>query len=597
MIISTRNRRPGQGKTYVKTQKRVPINFDLSSLSLMCNYIVSNNRNVRRLQYINLRNLIEMLDMDKYVNDDEKYKRVMFIKRGLDARLEKNLQDRTTILKYINGGILDDDIINPSEFKDLSNAEIDWINETVSSAIKYSFIYEQQDYFIDLFTRFKSADYRSIGAISQEIEQAIAMMNTQFRKARVESSTDRTFNLTPETMTSMITDAYQEVTSKYRKLVTGMQGFNQLIGGGFENTRVYLLLGITGVGKSMTLVNIAYQLKKYNKGYKPKDPTKRPCIVYLTQENTVTETIQRLFQICTGEEFSKQSSPEEALRKLRTEGELYLSDESPVDLIIKYKPNKSVDTGYLYTLVEDLEDEGYEVIALLQDHAKRIRSAERNPDVRLELGDVINEMKTFAMIKDIPVISNSHLNRDGARTIDANSGKSKADLTRMLGKSNIGESMLMLDNVDFACIINNEYDSAGQKYMVFKEIKTRIKILRDYICQPFDINNEIKLIEDYYSPVPVFKDSLYEAPVMNTGLPTQGDTNVAANRYVNVLPEEDDDDDQNIYQFSTRYSSITAVDEPKKEDKSEHVLTKPFTIVVPEKQMTKPFTIVVPQSA
>ena len=538
-----------------------------------------------------------MLDMDKYVNDDEKYKRVMFIKRGLDARLEKNLQDRTTILKYINGGILDDDIINPSEFKDLSNAEIDWINETVSSAIKYSFIYEQQDYFIDLFTRFKSADYRSIGAISQEIEQAIAMMNTQFRKARVESSTDRTFNLTPETMTSMITDAYQEVTSKYRKLVTGMQGFNQLIGGGFENTRVYLLLGITGVGKSMTLVNIAYQLKKYNKGYKPKDPTKRPCIVYLTQENTVTETIQRLFQICTGEEFSKQSSPEEALRKLRTEGELYLSDESPVDLIIKYKPNKSVDTGYLYTLVEDLEDEGYEVIALLQDHAKRIRSAERNPDVRLELGDVINEMKTFAMIKDIPVISNSHLNRDGARTIDANSGKSKADLTRMLGKSNIGESMLMLDNVDFACIINNEYDSAGQKYMVFKEIKTRIKILRDYICQPFDINNEIKLIEDYYSPVPVFKDSLYEAPVMNTGLPTQGDTNVAANRYVNVLPEEDDDDDQNIYQFSTRYSSITVVDEPMKEDKDEHVLTKPFTIVVPEKQMTKPFTIVVPQSA
>ena len=561
----------------------------------MCNYIVSNNRNVRRLQYINLRNLIEMLDMDKYVNDDEKYKRVMFIKRGLDARLEKNLQDRTTILKYINGGILDADIVNPAEFKDLSNAEIDWINETVSAAIKYSFIYEQQDYFIDLFTRFKSADYRSIGAISQEIEQAIAMMNTQFRKARVESSTDRTFSLTPEIMTSMITDSFQEVTSKYRKLVTGMQGFNQLIGGGFENTRVYLLLGITGVGKSMTLVNIAYQLKKYNKGYKPKDPTKRPCVVYLTQENTVTETIQRLFQICTGEEFSKQSSPEEALQKLRTEGELYLSDESPVDLIIKYKPNKSVDTGYLYTLVEDLEDEGYEVIALLQDHAKRIRSAERNPDVRLELGDVINEMKTFAMIKDIPVISNSHLNRDGARTIDANSGKSKADLTRMLGKSNIGESMLMLDNVDFACIINNEYDSAGQKYMVFKEIKTRIKILRDYICQPFDINNEIKLIEDYYSPVPVFKDSLYEAPVMNTGIPTQGDTNVSTNRYVNVLPEEEDDDDQNIYQFSTRYSSINIVDEPEKEEKKEHELTKPFTIVVPkEKELTKPFTIVIP---
>ena len=331
----------------------------------------------------------------------------------------------------------------------------------------------------------------------------------------------------------------------------------------------------------MTLINLAYQLKKYNKGYKTKDPTKRPCIVYLTQENTVTETIQRLFQICTGEEFAKQESPEAAINKLRVEGELYLSDESPIDLIIKYKPNKSVDNGYLYTLVEDREDEGYEVITLLQDHAKRIRSTERNPDVRLELGDVINEMKTFAMIKDIPVISNSHLNRDGARTIDANSGKSKADLTRMLGKSNIGESLLMLDNVDFACIINNEYDSAGQKYMVFKEIKTRIKTFRDYICQPFDINNEIKLIEDYYSPVPVFKDSLYEAPVMNTGTPdhNQNVPNMPINnsRYISSLPTDDDDDtDQNIYQFSSRYSSLDT--EP--EQKEEKELVKPFTINV-----------------
>ena len=154
---------------------------------------------------------------------------------------------------------------------------------------------------------------------------------------------------------------------------------------------------------------------------------------------------------------------------MRAEGELFLTDESPIDIIIKFKPNKSEDTSYLYTLVEDLEDEGYEVIALLQDHAKRMRATTRNPDVRLELGDVINEFKTFAMLKDIPVISNSHLNREGARVIDANAGKSKADLTRLLGKSNIGESLLMLDNVDYACIINYEYDNEGHKYMVFKE--------------------------------------------------------------------------------------------------------------------------------
>ena len=509
MIISTRQRARGRGKSYVKNNKKIPLNFDLSSLDLLCNFVLSENRNIRRMQFINLRNLMEMIDMEKYISDQERYKRVLFIKKGLDARLDKNLNDKTMVMKYINGGFLDSDIIDISSFKDMNNSEIDWINETVSSALKYSFIYERSDAMLDLWQRFKSADYNSISGVTAEIEAATAELNTLFRKAKAETVSERAFSLTPETLKAVITDSWQEVTSSYRKLITGMQGFNQLIGGGFENTRVYLLLGLTGVGKSMTLINIAYQLKKYNKGFRPKDPTKRPCIVILTMENTVTETIQRLFQICTGEEFSKQSSPDEAIKKLQVEGELYLTDESPIDLIIKFKPNKSEDTSYLYTLVEDLEDEGYECIALVQDHAKRIRSTERNPDVRLELGDVINELKTFAMLKDIPVITNSHLNRDGARTIDANATKSKADLTRLLGKSNIGESMLMLDNIDYACIINTEYDNENRKYMVFKEVKTRVKTYRDYICQPFDIVNEIKLVEDYYSPIPVFKESLY----------------------------------------------------------------------------------------
>ena len=569
MIISTRHRAKGRGKSYVKNSRKIPLNFDLSSLDLLCNFVLSENRNIRRMQFINLRNLMELIDMEKYISDQERYKRVLFIKKGLEARLERNLNDKMMVMKYINGGFLDNDIIDISNFRDMNNAEIDWINETVSSALKYSFIYERTDTMIDLWQRFKSADYRSVSGIVSEIEGATAELNTLFRKAKAETVSERAFSLSPETMEAVITDSWQEVTSSYRKLVTGMQGFNQLIGGGFENTRVYMLLGLTGVGKSMTLINIAYQLKKYNKGYRTKDPTKRPCIVVLTMENTVTETIQRLFQICTGEDFSKQSSPEEAIQKMRIEGELYLTDESPIDLIIKFKPNKSEDTSYLYTLVEDLEDEGYECIAVVQDHAKRIRSTERNPDIRLELGDVINELKTFAMLKDIPVITNSHLNRDGARTIDANATKSKADLTRLLGKSNIGESMLMLDNIDYACIINTEYDNENHKYMVFKEIKTRVKTFRDYICQPFDIENEIKLVEDYYSPIPVFKDSLYEAPVMNTGVPSVPNVSANNNRYMTNIPVDDDEDD-NIYEFSTRYSSSVVEEKPK--------LIKPFTI-------------------
>lgn len=572
MIITNRPRNPGQGFQIVKNKKaKLPINFDLGSLNLMCTYVLSENRNIKRGQFMNLRNLMSLLDMDKYINDQERYKRVNFIKKALEARLTQGLNDPVAIIKYVNGGLIETDIIDINNFTSMSNSEIDWINETVSNTLSSSFLYENAQEGIDILTRFLAADAKDISSTFLEAEEWIKRMNNEFRRNKVTKASDRIFSLKPENFTDMIRDTYNEVTSSYRRLVTGMQGFNQLIGGGFENTRCYLLLGLTGIGKSLTMLNIAYQLKKYNRGFKPKDPTKIPCICYLTQENTVTETIQRLFTIATGEDM-QEYNVEEVEQMLRTNGELYLTGDNPIDLIIKYQPNRSVDTSYLYTLTEDLEDEGYEVICMIQDHVKRMKSASGNPDLRLELGDVVNEMKTFAIIKDIPLITDSHLNREGAKVIDQQSTRSHMDLTRMLGKSNIGESMLMLDNIDLGIILNKEHDYDGNEYMVFKTIKERVKVYRNYICQPFHPGT-IKMVEDFYSPVPVFKESLKNGE-MNTD---QHNRNVKKNAFNNNIICIDDDE-ENLFEYSKVYSSEDIKNQKEKLEIREEVEEQPNII-------------------
>lgn len=557
MEIVNRPKGTGRGRAYVKSQKKLPINFDLSSLDLMCTYVLSSNRNIKRGHYVNLRNVMEMLDMSKYANDPDKLNRITFIKRGIEGKIVKGLSNPLAIIKYINGGIIDDDIVDLDKFQDLSNNEIEWINETISNTLSSNFIYESAPKLIDLLTAFMTADSRQISDLSQQIQAEVASLNSSFRQCRRDSAMDKVFSLKNDIFTNVIKDTYDEITSKFRYLYTGMQGFNKLIGGGFENTRTYLLLGVTGGGKSLSMLNIAYQIKKYNKNFKPKDPTKIPCVVYLTMENSVTETIQRLFEICVGDDM-RNYSPEEIEYKLRTDGELYLTDESPIDIIIKYRPNRSEDTSYLYTLTEDLEDEGYEVICMIQDHIKRLRSVESCPDTRIELGNIANELKTFAIIKDIPVITDSHLNRDGARIIDNTSGRSKADLTRMLGKANIGESLLMLDNVDLGIILNQEFDHEGNKYMVFKNIKTRIRTFLDYVCLPCDKNNPIKLLEDLYLPAPLYRDSL-----MAMGAPLINNTNVQNSGYTNIK-QIDDDDEYNAFEYSyAKYSSdITNIAPP-----------------------------------
>lgn len=558
--IERRQRYSGQGRTYVKSQAKVPIKFDLQSLDLMCSFVLSENRNVKRIQYINLRNLIAMLDLEMYINDQEAYKRIMFIRKGLEARLIKDLTNPVTIIKYINGGIMDDDIIDINTFVSLSNAEIEWLNETISNALNYSFIWMDADRAIELFTKFKAADYRSVSGIVDEIEAFVANLNTKFRKAKVAKATDQVFSLRDESFRNIVSEICTELNNQYRKLQTGMQGLNKLIGGGFENTRAYLFIGMTGIGKSMTLLDIAYQIKKYNKGYMPKDPTKTPCVVILSMENSVTETFQRLFQMAVGGDVNLQNyTPDEIMYMLKTTGELFLTDDSPIDIIIKFKPNRSEDTSYLYTLTEDLEDEGYEVICMIQDHVKRMKATTGQTDVRLELGDVVNEMKTFAMIKDIPLITVSHVNRDGVRVIDSSSTGNKVDLTRMLGAAFIGESMLMLDNIDFGCILNVEYDEEGHKYAVFKGVKFRIQHEEDYICQPYEYDNDMKLQEDLYSD-PVYRTTLSPVPVYQNNPQQLSHSKIKLNGYSSAIqnePEKKEAKANDIFEAIENHSKIT----------------------------------------
>lgn len=533
MNITRRNRYGNRGHSVVKTDKRIPINYDIKVLDLMCAYTASENAHIKKSGIINLRNLVNLLDLDLYINDPEKMKRLNFIKKGLEGRLSAGLKNATAIVQYANGSIIDGSVYDPSML--LSSEELEWLDQNVTESLKYIYIYDDVDAMYDLLGKFKNGDFKDRAAIVAQIEEEMQKMMTAFRRAKVESSSQAMFSLRGDRFDSVISDIYERAINPSRKLFTGMQGMNMMTNGGFEARRVYGFFGITGVGKSFTLLNIAYQIKKYNKYYKTKDPTKTPVIVILTMENDVDETIKRLYSVATGagpEEF-KSIPLDEVKRRLVEDGELYLTDDSPIDIVVKYMPSGTVDTSYMYTLVEELEDDGYEVVAFIQDHLKKIRSANyKNVDLRIELGEVINEFKAFAIIKDIPVITCSHLNRDACSKLEAASQSSKADLTRMLGKANIGESMLILDNIDFAFLINTEFDTAGNKYLCVADVKHRDYVPLEYMAQPL---HGIKLEEDFYSDAPVFRETLKSTQEVRT---------VATSQYSNigVLYEDDDDD-------------------------------------------------------
>jgi replicative DNA helicase len=516
-LIGVDRRQKYSNHSFIKNKDlKINITFDITELDLICSYILSENRAIRRGNIINLRNLIAIMDLNNYGNDQERLSRISFINKGIEARLDYNLVSTDMIYSHISGGL---GSYTENHHRQLNSSEVDWVNKTVSETLKYSVIYNDIDVGLSLLTRFKSTDYINRGTIVQEIEEWVNSLQVKFRKARADSASDITFSLSGENYIQAMLETYRQLSSPSNRLVFGSQALNALTGGGVEATRVYTLLGLPGEGKSSTLIDMAIQIKRYNKNYVCSDPTKRPCVVLLVMENSIKETVQRIFSMCVGEDMLNFSE-EEIMDILKTKGNLTLSTNDPIDLIVKFKPNLSEDTSYLYTLCEDLEDEGYEVICLIQDYLKRIRSVDGmfGGDLRQQLGAVINEFKVFATLKNIPVITASQLNRAATSSIDEARIKNKADLVRLIGRSNVGESNLILENSDWIALIAPEYDREGNRYLGMQRVKSRYYIPGDFFCAyiPY-IKNTIKFIEDFYSPVPVHKISMRDEVVLNNG--------------------------------------------------------------------------------
>jgi replicative DNA helicase len=526
---------------------KIDIKFDITELDLICSYILSENNSIHRGNIINLRNLFNIVDLNQYSNDQERLKRIDFIKKGIEARLDYNLTNTDMIFNHIFNGIGNGEVNN---FRQLNKSEVEWVNSTVSEIIHYHTIYNDIDNGLALLTEFKSTDYINRKDVVSRIEKWISDMQVKFRRSRADNNEDLTFSLDGENLVQSMLETYKQLTSPSNKLIFGTQALNILTGGGVEAARVYTLLGLPGEGKSSTLIDMAIEIKRYNKNYICQDATKKPCVVLLVMENSIKETIQRIFSMCVGEDMINYNE-DEIINILKTKGNLSLSGDDPIDLIVKFRPNLSEDTSYLYTLCEDLEDEGYEVICLIQDYIKRIRSTDGsfNGDLRLQLGAVINEFKTFATLKNIPVITASQLNRTATSAIDEARIKNKADLVRLIGRSNVGESNLIIENSDWVALIAPEYDKDGKKYLGIQRVKSRYFIPGDAYCAyiPY-IPNTIKFIEDINRD-PEYKLTMKDEVKLNTGLNTsaQGVANEIVNiNDTNLLPSEN-----NIFENAT----------------------------------------------
>lgn len=548
---------------YIKMLKRsdkLQVHTDLDTLDLYCEYLLNyDNKTINFSNLSNMKDYFGRISEDSFKQNEAKMARYLFITYFLQARLEKGIVSPKICMQYVYdrvskkyAAIIKRDIVESIEHNRMGKKDVEFMNNMIFSQLNMIFMHEYKDSIMKLLGDLNNNEF---GKDFSDCDNAIRLFQgllNNLTKAQRKSRQENRFNLTDEEhFNAMMLEAAERALSSSHFLQTGWQGMNKMLNGGFEDARVYNFIGATGGFKSGLLLNLMKQLKLYNKGRAHKDPTKRPTILFLSQENNIWETFLRIYGIFGGTDIKKRTV-KEILDIMKKGGFSCVQDDMDIDIEFRYYGNMDIGVNDIKGIVEELENSGKEVIIIIQDYIERLRPPIMGTEKRNALADVSNQMHDLAIELDIPIITASQFNREGVAIIEEAREKGNVDIGKKVGTGNISESFGMLKNFDMNIAIVIEYDSQEERfYLSFRRLKFRgdDSDSIDYFLQPFCGKNSKIQLQDDISTGPVYRLSLLDE--IGAQIKEDADSiQEITRREVNFLaPISDDPDDQRSAEF------------------------------------------------
>ena len=489
-----------------KTVNRPKIEIGLNSelVDLMIEFSLSESPLVNLKSITNLKRLIDRISFDDDVYDNRlKFEllKVILINEVENHNFNYPLLKLECIKQFPEESEYIENVRDDAceEGRKINENDIEYINEYVEEKLTYFYLYENRDKLKNALDALDNSD--DIEEVNNSFETIVNKLYKDIQNSKAvkqDSASDFCLggpagSFKNKNLIGMTKKTIEDLNKPSNHIKTGIKALNDMLDGGFESGRCYLIYAPPKSWKSGLLMNIGIWACKYNT-FEPKDPTKVPCVLYVTMENTSKETLKRLFVHCHGDDI-KNYSFEDATNIIND----YILGDRNISFEIKYRKNKSISTNDLDAMIDELSLEGKEVVMIIQDYMKRIRSSSSSSyngeDLRLELGDITNDYCSIARSRDIPVVSAMQINRNGISKIEAGLKANKGNIVRLLDKSDAGESALPLENADFVFSIYPEEDAAQDKYLGVNLWISRVpNPATTFFLQKFE--NGMKLEED-----------------------------------------------------------------------------------------------------
>lgn len=503
-MIALNNKLLRNKEAYSSDKMDLQLNVDMADLLL--EYAISNKPS--KNHQANLKQLLDVVDMDAYKSTYEIRDRLILTRSILDLKLNEEISKLALLkeqCKQNNPDLVD--LINSTSWTNasLQSSDVKIINKWIEDHMQFYYFYIEMPKIVEIWQSCAKNGFMMNTDALNEVNARLNKLIVRMKNTEISSGILREVNFAAPNITDLIKFSVEKAQKPSAILQTGIRNLNAILGPGFRGGKLYTILGMSGKFKSGTLLNIADQITKFNPALEKLNNGKRNTLLFITMENSIEETIERLFNMYADETDSYMNcSYQQVIDILKTKGKFIISDDTAdgIAIDIRYFANMEINTAEIYRIIDDMESNNQHVIGVILDYIKRINSVfQHHGDETQRVTYVAKELKTLALNYDIPVITAQQINRMGNATVDAAMRDGKKDLIRFVGNSDIGGSWGVIEESDWVCIINLEkHVKTGKLYLTVKRTKHRSGktdvATMDYFNHPFTNDGSLKLMTD-----------------------------------------------------------------------------------------------------
>jgi len=464
----------------------------------------------------NVKAYVKICKKESYA-DNERSIRVYVINKICDAAIDDEISDKTILLNTLSFATENEQLANEAILvlnsiydRKIPLKQAEKIDSKISTLLKYSVASDEASEIINTLNEISGDTSLDIAKDLDKVQKLMNQMQTKLIKYDESiNNANNAVSLGDSSFISRMSKVIEREKNPSSTVRTGIQKFNEILGGGFKAGRVYCVMAPMKNWKSGLLFTSCFWAKKYN-NLKAKDPTKQPVILYITLENSIDESIVRMMGYCEGNDYHMAEHTTAENMKILSAHGLYAEDPTEATIDMVYRPNKSITVKDIGMLMDEYEKMGKEVVYLAVDYIKRIRPEIITKDLRLDLGGIADDLHVLAIERDIPIFTAMQLNRSAISEMDsAETFESKLSAFNRIGASNAGESIDIPQNVDMCLtMVRNtdvKVDESGNvesrdTYLSLRVVASRYRTsdIESFI-HPFEPGNDMRLVEDVLS--------------------------------------------------------------------------------------------------